>query len=135
MKDLGELKSFLGIQFKTKDDCIVISQKQYFEKVLEKFDMKDYKPRVSPCEVGLDKDEDVSPIFNDPRCYREIVGSLIYAMVATRPDLSYIVIKQSQKMSKPTVRDLNVAKGVLRNLKETLDYALELRKSNGPVNL
>ena len=44
---------------------------------------------------------------------REIVGSLIYAMIATRPDISYVVTKLSQNMSNPTVQDLGVAKGVL----------------------
>ena len=32
----------------------------------------------------------------DSRKYREIIGSLIYLMTSTRPDLSYVVGKLSQ---------------------------------------
>ena len=64
-----------------------------------------------------------------PKLYREIVGSLIYAMTATRPDLSYVVTKLSQKMSAPSMQDMNVAKGVLRYLQGTLDYRLVFRKA------
>ena len=52
-------------------------------------------------------------------------------MCCTRPDLSYVVAKLSQKMSKPTEQDLIVAKGVLRHLKYTLHYGLVFMKSNG----
>ena len=43
----------------------------------------------------------------DARLYREIVGSLIYIMTATRPDLCYSATKVSQHMSNPTVVDYN----------------------------
>ena len=74
-----------------------MSQKRYFEKVLKKFGLENCKPRKSPCDEGLDKEPDNSPPLSDPKLYREIVGSLIYAMTATRPDLSYVVTKLSQK--------------------------------------
>ena len=34
--------------------------------------------------------------------YRELIGSLIYAMTCTRPDICWIVAKLSQYLSKPT---------------------------------
>ena len=86
--------------------------------------MENCKPRKSPCDEGLDKEPDDSQVLNDPRLCREIVGSLIYAMTATRPDISYVVTKLSQNMSEPTTQNLIVAKGVLRNLRGTLEYTL-----------
>ena len=56
------------------------------------------------------------------------MGSLIYAMTATRPDLSYVVTKLSQKSSNPTIHDMAVSKGVLRYLQGTLKYALVFRR-------
>ena len=56
--------------------------------------------------TGLDKEPDNSPPLSDPKLYREIVGSLIYAITATRPDLSYVVTKLSQKMSTPSMQDM-----------------------------
>ena len=135
MKDLGKLRWFLGIEFSKHDGCITMSQKKYCEKILSKFGMENCKPRKSPCHEGLDKEPDDSQVLDDPRLYREIVGSLIYAMTATRPDISYVVTKLSQNMSKPTTQNLIVAKGVLRYLRGTLEYTLVFRKSIDPVQL
>jgi len=130
MKDLGELRWFLGIEFSKHDGCITMSQKQYCQKILKKFGMENCKPRKSPCDEGIDKEPDTSVILEDPRLYREIVGSLIYAMTATRPDLSYVVTKLSQKMANPSEQDMSVAKGVLRYLKGTLDHVLTFRRAD-----
>ena len=83
--------------------------------------MTDCKPKPTPCVLGLDKVlGEESPEMDDPRLYRAIVGSLIYVMTGTRPDLCYIVTKLSQQMSKPTQTDLSTAKHALRYLKGTV---------------
>ena len=130
MRDLGPLKWFLAIEFEKSEKCIRVSQRRYFEKILTKFNMQNCKPRTKPCDNGLDKDVDESPLLDDPEQYREIVGSLIYAMCCTRPDLSYTVTKLAQKMSKPTKQDLTVAKDVLRYIKGTIHYGLSFVKSD-----
>ena len=120
MKDLGELSWFLGTQFKCSGTSIEVSQRQYIDKVLSKFQMSDCKPKSTPCAFGVEKECDVSSReLGDPRLYRAIVGSLIYVMTGTRPDLCYVVTKLSQNMAKPTESDLNLAKHVLRYLKGT----------------
>ena len=135
MKDLGELRYFLGIEFSRTEGCIKMSQKQYSEKVLSRFGMSECNPRKSPCNEGLDKDIDNSPLLRESGLYREIVGSLIYLMTATRPDLSYSVTKLAQKMSNPSENDMNVAKGVLRYLKGTSEYGLEFKKSGDKAQI
>ncbi|XP_064097145.1 uncharacterized protein LOC135208658 [Macrobrachium nipponense] len=62
------------------------------------------------CEVDINKFADEDAELADARLYREIVGSLIYIMTATRLDLSYIVNKLSQYMAKPTLTHLTMAK-------------------------
>ena len=96
--------------------------------------MSDCKPKPTPCVLGIEKVSNIkSPKLSDPRIYREIVGSLIYVMTGTRPDLCYIVTKLSQKMSEPTVADLGTAKHVLRYLKGTQDLGLTFTKSLSPL--
>ena len=53
MKDLCELRWFLGIEFCKHSGCISMSQKQYCQKILTKFGMENCKPRKSPCDEGL----------------------------------------------------------------------------------
>lgn len=76
-------------------------------------------------------DEDYAELA-DVKLYREIVGSLIYIMTTTRPDLCYVVTKFSQHMARPTVTHLTRVKHVLRYLKCTVSRSLIFRKSLNP---
>jgi transposase InsO family protein len=136
MKDLGPLSWFLGIEFERKESCFEMNQKKYLEKLLQKFDMKDCKPRATPCDIGVNKmkSED-SKELTDPELYRSMVGSLIYAMTSTRPDICYVVTLLSQYMSKPTNAHLNMAKNVLRYIKGTLNFCLRFMKLEGQMEL
>lgn len=58
MKDLGQLKHFLGIDFNQCDGCVTMTQKGYVGKLLERFNMHDCKPRATPCEQKLDYGHD-----------------------------------------------------------------------------
>ena len=71
--------------------------------------------------------------LTDPKLYRGIVGSLIYVMTGTRPDVCYVVTKLSQKMSKRTQADLGAAKHVLRYLNGTQELCLTFKKSVCPL--
>ena len=136
MSDLGELKWFLGAEYKRSKNSIKTNQTRYIQKILSRFKMSDCKPKPTPCVLGIEKVSNIkSPKLSDPRIYREIVGSLIYVMTGTRPDLCYIVTKLSQKMFKPTVADLGTAKHVLRCLKGTQDLGLTFTKSLSPLTL
>ena len=48
-----------------------------------------------------------------------MVGSLIYLMSITRPDLCFMITKLSQFLNNPTRYDLGLAKDVLRYIKCT----------------
>ena len=136
MTDLGKLKWFLGISFRNGENIIEINQSRYVQKILDKFKMSDCHPVKIPCDSSFRNVSSVnSSELADPTLYREIVGSLIYIMVGTRPDLSHTVTKLSQFMSDPTVFHLNVAKHVLRNLKGTLDFGLKFSKCNNSLTL
>ena len=108
MKDLGKISYFLGIQFKQKEHSITMSQSHYLKIVLKRYTMEEGKPRATPCEAKLEAyesgDDDTNQ-QNDVRKYREIVGSLVYAMTCSRPDLTWIITKLSQRLAAPTATD------------------------------
>lgn len=122
MKALGELKHFLGIDCIQENHEIRLNQTRYVTKILEKFKMSDCKPRSTPCELKNDFDAHGESV--DSGKYRELVGSLIYLMTCTRPDLSWIVSKLSQSLSEPKEHHWTAAKHVLRYLKGTLNKEL-----------
>ena len=128
MKDLGVLHWFLGAEFKWSEGLIEMNQTRYIHKLLSKFGMTQCKPKATPSVLGLDIDSE-SPELDDPNLYRQIVGSLIYVMTGTRPDLCYIVTRLAQHMSKPTQANLNAARRALGYLKGTSEQSLRFRKS------
>ena len=136
MTDLGKLKWFLGISFNVTPNCIEMNQSKYIEKILDRFNMTDCYVKKTPCDPSF---VNISSVLSNElvnaSLYREIVGSLIYAMTFTRPDLCFTVTKLSQFMSKPTKAHLNAAKQVLRYLKGTIHYGITYCKSSKPLQL
>ena len=127
LSDLGVLSYFLGIEFKFENGSIKMSQGHYLKKVLCKFKMENCKPRSTVCEAKLNfpiDDYDIEDVVR----YREIIGSLVYAATCTRPDLSWIVTKLSQYLTKPGTEHHVAAKHVLRYIKCTLDCELCFKK-------
>ena len=76
-----------------------MNQSRYIEKILPKFGMGDCKPRSTPCEMDIMKTSDKVNLI-DSKPYREIIGSLIYIIVAIRPDICYTVTRLSQDPAK-----------------------------------
>ena len=100
MKDLGELRYFLGIEVIRTSKGIWLSQRQYGLDMLSKYGMADCKPISMPLDVNAKLSAQVGDVVEDVTMYRKIVGSLIYLRI-TRPDLSYIVGLESQFMQLP----------------------------------
>ncbi|CAI7818546.1 unnamed protein product [Closterium sp. NIES-54] len=90
--DLGELRSFLGLQI-TRDRArhtITLTQSHMVQQVLQRFDYTWSSPQPNPLSTSHSLlaprlDESVEP--NGP--YPELVGCLMYLMMCTRPDLAY----------------------------------------------
>ena len=94
MRDLGAAHVFLGLEIVRDRNArtINLTQRHYAEQVLERFGMKDSKPIGTPtvANAPLAK-EDVEVTLAEHTWYRSAVGSLMYLMVATRPDIAYAV--------------------------------------------
>ena len=93
MKDLGQISWFIGTEFNHDTECIKMTPTQYIDKILSRFKMRECKPILTPCNPGINKAGSPESELADASLYRAIVGSLIYLMTGTRPDLCYIVTK------------------------------------------
>jgi len=130
MKDMGELHFCLGIGvIQDKEAGVIkIHQKQYIQRMLEKYRMCEANPVDTPADanVKLVKNDGVSgPV--DRVLYQSIVGSLLYAAIATRPDIAQAVSAVSKFCAEPNEAHLTAAKRVLRYLKGTQDLCLVFR--------
>ncbi len=100
MKDLGELRYFLGIKVIQSAKGIWLLQRQYALNKLSEYGMTSCKPISIPLEQNVKLSVDEGDFVQDTTMYRRIVGSLIY-MTITRPNLSYVVGVVSQFMQTP----------------------------------
>ena len=99
MKHLGEASYILGIQIirDCKNKLLALSQSSYIDKVLARFSMQDSKKGLLPTRHGIILSKDKCPKTpqeeEDMRQipYASTVGSLMYAMLCTRPDICYAV--------------------------------------------
>ncbi|KAG8500185.1 hypothetical protein CXB51_004397 [Gossypium anomalum] len=106
MKDLGPSKKILGMEIlkDRKVSKLYLSQKGYIEKVLCRFNMQSAKPVSTPLAAHFRLSSALSPQSDDEIeymshvPYSSAVGSLMYAMVCSRPDLSYAFSAVSRYM-------------------------------------
>jgi len=109
MKDLGAAKKILGMEITRERHSgkLYLSQKGYIEKVLRRFNMHDAKPVSTPLAAHFrlssdlypQSDYDIEYMSRVP--YSSAVGSLMYAMVCSRPDLSHALSVVSRYMANP----------------------------------
>jgi hypothetical protein len=132
--DQGKLHWFLGIRFVTQDSAINIDQSSYIDELLDKYNLADCK--TVPTPAATDSITALCTVVDDAEAaevlsadYRGIVGSLLYLMVCTRPDISWIVTRLSQYVNRPGRVHLRAAKHVLRYLKGTKNLALSYSRS------
>ncbi|KAE8705357.1 hypothetical protein F3Y22_tig00110429pilonHSYRG00830 [Hibiscus syriacus] len=99
MKDLGAAKQILGMRIKrgTKSGTLMLSQAEYINKVLSRFNMQDAKPVSTPLGVHFRLSKEQSTKTEEERAhmvkvlYASAIGSLIYVMVCIRPDIAQAV--------------------------------------------
>ncbi|XP_047320402.1 uncharacterized mitochondrial protein AtMg00810-like [Impatiens glandulifera] len=121
------VRLILGIEVDQKKDSIKVKQEAYAKKVLKQFVMKDCNSSKYPMEAKLQLGKDVEGNLVDPKEYRRIIGCLRY-LTHTRPDISYVVDIVSRYTGKPTTLYQQAVKHILRYVKGTTNYGIQLRR-------
>ena len=140
MKDLGEASYVLGIQIirDYKNKILALSQASYIDKVLAHFSMQNSKKGLLPTRHGIVLSKEQCPKTpqeeEDMRRvpYASAVGSLMYAMLCTRPDICYAVGMVSRFQSNPGLDHWIAVKHILKFLRRTKNYMLVY--SGGDLN-
>ena len=111
MKDMGKLRYCLGINFELTKQGISLCQKQYLIKLLERYKLTEANTVTTPMDpnVKLVKDDSYSKKV-DAAQYQSMVGSLLHAARATRPDIAHAVGIVSKFNAAPTQAHLTAVK-------------------------
>ena len=98
MKDMGLDDVILGIKIKRTSNGLILSQSHYVDNILGKSDKDNFGIAKTPIDVTLhlskNKGESVSQVE-----YSRVIGSLMYLMNCTRPDIAYAFNKLSRYTS------------------------------------
>ncbi|XP_070002632.1 uncharacterized mitochondrial protein AtMg00810-like [Nicotiana sylvestris] len=129
MKDLGELKYFLGIEFSRSQKGILMCQRKYALELVSELDLAGGKTTYTPLEfnhkltsiefdqiVGKSDSEDMQ--LEEKENYQRLVGRLLY-LTMTRPYIAFVVQVLSQYMHAPKISHMEATKRVVRYIKST----------------
>jgi Reverse transcriptase (RNA-dependent DNA polymerase) len=134
LKDMGAVKSFLGIEVqRDADGHFLISQSKYIEEIAESAGLSKAKGSKYPMDVGYYKLEGTALPSNEE--YRKLIGMLLYLTTNTRPDIAASVSILSSRVSKPRDVDISEAKRVIRYVKGTKDLKLRLSSNDRKENI
>ena len=127
----GQAHHFCGITLSRTSGVIRLSQSAYIEKMLQRFGMTDCKvahtPMVDEPVAAESEFQDLQVSSTFP--YRELVGSLMFLMTQTRPDLAFVLSTLSRHLHNFTEAHWTAAKRVLRYVKGTKHFAIEMKRT------
>jgi len=132
MKDLGEAAYILGIKiYRDRSKRLIgLSQDTYIDKVLKRFNMQDSKKGFLPMSHGVSLCKSQCPSTPDEQekmsaiPYASAIGSIMYAMLCTRPDIAYALSVASRYQSNPGEAHWVAAKNILKYFRRTKDKFL-----------
>ncbi|GKA31045.1 gag-pol polyprotein, partial [Tanacetum coccineum] len=132
MKDLGPANKILGMQIHRDrvSRKIWLSQKSYVKKILQRFSMQDCKSISTPfptdvklsSKMSLSSEKERMEMSRVP--YASAVGSLMFAIICTRPDIAHAVGVASQYLVEPGRQHWEAVKRIFRYIKGTSNVAL-----------
>ena len=132
IKDVGENEYFLGMRVQQDLDSgtIRLTQRPYWEHVLNRFDLTHVPPRNTPLPMGIMLDQNMSPKTDSEKKqmvdkpYRPVLGSVMWGQLATRPDLSFAVSLLSRFQADPGIEHWKALLHVIGYVRNTMNYGL-----------
>ena len=135
MSDLGPCSYYLGMTV-TRDRAnrtLRLGQATYVERFLRQHGMWDTKPMSTPIETSsrlTPAEPDYLAPADFKKQYQSAVGSLMYAMLGTRPDIAFAVSVVSRYSSNPTPKHYRAVKRIFRYLRTIVHWQLTYK---GPL--
>ena len=104
MKDLGIISECLGMRiiYDQITGSLNLDQTEYIEQMLQKFNLQNLRPANTPLDPGVKLSRNMAPVTEDDKIqalkfpYQEIIGSVMYLMLCTRPDIAFAVSQLSK---------------------------------------
>lgn len=139
MSDMGPIAFYLGMTI-TRDRkrrILRLGQRTYLEEGIRlagaTADPQKHLVPMSPTERLVPAGEEYTAQPEFKALYQSLVGTLMYAMLGSRPDIAYAVSCVSRYANNPTEIHMRAVKRIFSYLHGTLDYQLTYRGDLGPL--
>ncbi|CAL8117065.1 unnamed protein product [Prunus armeniaca] len=116
LKDLGNLKYFLGIEVSRSKKGICLNQCEYALDIIKDTCLLGAKPETFPMEENLRSNNTDGNLLNNPTSYHRLIGRLIYLTV-TRHGILFAINILSQFMHQPCQPHMKAATRLVHYLK------------------
>ena len=137
VRDLGEASYFLSINIirDRPSRYLQINQQRITTQLVEKYGLQEGKIKTVPMspDIKLVQATEDNLLDKELFKYSELVGSLLYLAVCTRPDITFAVGVLARHMSKPTLEHWTAAKAVLRYLAGTTGLGINFTHTTEAV--
>ena len=132
MKDLGNVDEILGcrVQVNSLLGTVTIQQHKYTAGLLEKYLDTDMKSADTPADKSIILSQSHEPENEEEQAfmatipYREVIGSLLWLSLGTRPDIAYAVSQVAKFCSNPGPEHWKAVIRILRYLHGTRTLGL-----------
>jgi hypothetical protein len=128
VKDQGDISVFLGIRVlrDRQHSKMWLVHDQYLEKIAKKYTLDDisWLPAIPLPNLELQKHMGTATKAQIKE-FQELVGSILYAAIMTRPDAAYAAAHLSHFLTNPSVVHIGAAKQVIRYLFGTRFLAIQ----------
>lgn len=133
IQDLGPASIFLGVQIvrNRPKRTLQLHQQQYITVAAEAFELNGLNPIYTPLPYNATKNKVDSATLDASlqHLYLRLIGTSMYALVQTRPDIAFSVQWLSRQNQKPTSGHLRYAKHLIRYLDTASSLAITYTKN------
>src|SRR2546421_7381105 len=129
MTDLGPASQFLGLEISRDRESrpLHLHQSTYIKRVLKRFKMDQCNGVSTPMESNARlhaTDERYIALENDILEYQQALGSIMYAMLGTWPDLAYPISSLSKFSVNPSFEHAAAVHHIFRYLRKTVNVGI-----------
>jgi hypothetical protein len=130
VKDLGELKWFLGIRIirDRPNRKLWLCQDSYIQKITARFNLETEKPPKTPITTNLHQKNPEQATPQEIHLFQQKIGSLLYATVITRPDVARTANKLSEYLMNPSPAHHQAVDRAIQYLYGTKSLAIEFSR-------
>ncbi|KAK6143449.1 hypothetical protein DH2020_023797 [Rehmannia glutinosa] len=123
MKDMSLVDVILEIKIPRISNGLVLDQSHYVDKILEKFSKDDTSLARTSIDTSKHLSKNRGEVVSQVE-YSRVIGSLMYLMSCTRPDITYAMSKLNRYTSNPGHDHWKCIVRLLRYLRYTRDFGL-----------